>query len=387
MVKNIDKLINDFFAGSISEKEKNLLENWVKENRKNKTYFESKVKDFATTKNDVQINTEEAFKKFIVKTNIVKTPKNIWFKYAAVLILLISTGIFITLNQDKAIPEAKVVENIATQNDDGQITITLADGSKKIINKSGSFEITDEEGNVVANTKNGAIVFNNSSPDVVSETPVYSEIYIPYGQKFNIQLTDGTKVWLNSGSRLKFAQNLDKTEGERLVFLEGEAYFDVAKNASRPFIVKTGDLDVQVLGTKFNVSSYMTDKQIATTLVEGSVKVLNNENPNDELLLTPSQQALFKKQVGQLSKKQVDTSLYTAWMDNRIIVNGLSFPEILERLERFYNVDIESSAQNLNNYKYKGEFENADLESVLAIMAISTPFNFKIKANEVTITE
>ena len=104
-------------------------------------------------------------------------------------------------------------------------------------------------------------------------------------------------------------------------------------------------------------------------------------------MLAPSQQATFKKQVGQLSKKQVDTTLYTAWMDNRIIVNGLSFPEILERLERFYNVDIENATQSLNHNIYKGEFENTDLESVLGIMAISTPFNFKIEANEIIITE
>lgn len=386
-MKNIDKLINDFLKGDISQKEKNLLEKWVKENGQNKIYFESKVKDFVSLNHNFQVNTEEAFKKFARKTKILRTSTNTWLKYAAVLVLLFSTAIYITLNQEKFNPEVEVVENSATDNDDAQITITLSDGSKKIIDKSGSFEITDEEGNVVANTTNGAIVFNNSSADAVSETPVYSEIYIPYGQKFNIHLTDGTKVWLNSGSRLKFAQNLNRTMGNRLVFLEGEAYFDVAKNASRPFIVKTGNLDVQVLGTKFNVSSYKNDKQIATTLVEGSVKVLNNENPSEQLLLAPSQQATFKKQVGQLSKKQVDTTLYTAWMDNRIIVNGLSFPEILERLERFYNVDIENATQSLNHNIYKGEFENTDLESVLGIMAISTPFNFKIEANEIIITE
>jgi len=386
-VINIDNIITNFLTGHISEKDKTVLEKWVNANRENKTYFESKIKDFAATDDNVLVDTEEAFKKFVVKTKTVTSPKSTWLKYAAVLLLLISTGAIIMLNYVENTSEIKVAENNTTEDIEGQIIITLPDGSKKSINKSEPFEITDEEGNIIASTTNGAIVFNNSSADAVFESPVYSEIYIPYGQKFNIHLTDGTKVWLNSGSRLKFAQNLYRTIGERLVFLEGEAYFDVAKNTSRPFIVKTGNLDVQVLGTEFNVSNYGTDKQIATTLIEGSVKVLNTEKLNEELLLTPNYQATYEKTVGKLNKKQVDTSIYTAWMDNKIIVDGLSFPEILEQLERFYNVNVTNSAQHLNDYKYKGEFENEDLDSVLGILAISTPFNFKIEANEVTITE
>ena len=383
----MDTIINSYLDGTINLKEKEILEVWVSENAKNRAYFEAKIRKFAQENPELDFNSDEAFKKFVLITKRHKKPTvNKLILYAAAVLVLIGLALFYKLNNFGNEIQNGIVNTQELIEEEGHITISLSDGTKQVLVKSESSVITDKSGKVIGTTKNGAIVFGGSDEKIGYENPDYSEIFIPYGEKFVIQLTDGTKVWLNSGSRLRFAQNLNRTSGERLVFLDGEAFFDVAKDKSRPFIVKTGDLDIQVLGTKFNVSGYKMDRQISTTLVEGSVRVMNTQKNRNQIELKPSYQATFKRDDGNLSKNLVDTDLFTAWMSDRLVVNGLTFSEILEKLERSYNVTISNSAINLQNQVYKGEFQNEDLETILKTISISTPFNYNIKGNQVTIT-
>ena len=169
---------------------------------------------------------------------------------------------------------------------------------------------------------------------VSDENLVFNEIYVPYGQTFNLTLSDGTKVWLNAGTRLRFPQNLKTSTQNRIVYLDGEAFFDVTKDEKRPFIVNAENLDIEVLGTQFNVSAYKSDGQIATTLVEGAVNVYEDSNPDTKVLLSPSYQAAFVKEKGTLTKEKVDTRIYTGWMENRLIIDNLSFKQIIDKLER-----------------------------------------------------
>jgi len=138
-----------------------------------------------------------------------------------------------------------------------------------------------------------------------------------------------------------------------MVYLEGEAYFDVTKDEGRPFIVNAENLDIKVLGTQFNVSAYKSDGKIATTLVEGSVNVYDNSNPDEKILLSPNYQAAFVKKNGTLTKQKVDIRSYTAWMKDRLIIDHLSFEQIIQKLER--------------------------------TIASSTPFTYKIENNVITI--
>ena len=202
-----------------------------------------------------------------------------------------------------------------------------------------------------------------------------------------LKLSDGTLVWLNAGSKLRFPQSFVDADKNRMVYLEGEAFFDVAKNRERPFIVNTQEVDVKVLGTKFNISSYDTDDYIATTLVEGSVGVYETRTPENGIYLTPSFQANYDKFGNNFSKTEVDTDIYTAWMQDRLVIDNLKFSEILVRLERRYSVKFVNKAESLNDEIYKGEFVNEDIESVLKTISLSTPFKYEINQNVITITK
>lgn len=190
---------------------------------------------------------------------------------------------------------------------------------------------------------------------------------------------------MNSGSKLRFPQQFASSATSREVYLEGEAFFDVTKNVQKPFIVNAGNINIQVLGTRFNLSAYDSDDTIAITLVEGAVNVYESETPKNNTRLEPSYQANFSKLTHSLGKLKVDTSIYTAWMRNKLIINDLTFLEILKKLERSHNVTFINKAPELNNTMFHGEFHNEPIESILNTIALSTPFSYEIKQNTIII--
>jgi transmembrane sensor len=174
-----------------------------------------------------------------------------------------------------------------------------------------------------------------------------------YGQRSSLILPDGSKVWLNGGSRIKYRNGLENN-GLREVFLEGEAFFEVAKNKKKPFIVNTHGIKIKVLGTKFNVKSYQSDPTIETTLVEGSVSI--NES-KENIVLKPNEKAIFSKKKMNLELISVNPERDYAWKDGFLMVENESFGETIDKLERWYGVDLELiGGENCKmNFKISGE--------------------------------
>ena len=231
------------------------------------------------------------------------------------------------------------------------------------------------------------------------------EISVPIGSKSEISLTDGTKIWLNSGSRLTY----DDYSGSqtREVFLEGEAFFDVVENKNKPFIVKTTDIYIRVLGTKFNVRSYPDDNVIEATLVSGMIEI-EEINPGREqkmnITLRPNQKITFTKKahmagVDKTSNeklsakpvekisivKKVDPEIITSWKDNKLIFNNEPFKSLLPKLERWYNVEIQLSDTSIYGYRYTGLFEKETVEQALDALKLATPFEYTIYKNKINI--
>lgn len=200
-----------------------------------------------------------------------------------------------------------------------------------------------------------------------------------------IILPDGTLV--NIGSRTKFYYAPDYGKKQRIVYLEGEASFDVAKQKSRPFIVKISGQEVEALGTKFNIMAYPNDSVIATTLLEGSVR-LTAENMSKPIILTPNQQFVYNKKARVAKIYQVDASLYISWVDGYYYFPDQKLGVILDRLSHLYGITFDIQSPKLQNEKFTGTFYRGQtVKDILEIIKLSIPIKYQIDEQRVTISE
>ena len=199
------------------------------------------------------------------------------------------------------------------------------------------------------------------------------------GQKSSLTLPDGSRVWLNSASTILYTS--DYNSDERNVFLQGEAYFEVAENPDLAFVVHAQDVSVEALGTKFNVKAYAEDQSIITTLVEGKVKTSVGEI--SEILL-PEQQAYYDKRTGTMKKSDVDDpSHIIPWMKNEILLMENSLAEIAVVLERMYNVTIIFDEDDIGSYTYTGLIRNNSLPNVLELISTTSPVTYRMSESTI----
>jgi transmembrane sensor len=248
-------------------------------------------------------------------------------------------------------------------------------------------------------------------PQIVDNT--YSEIKAPLGGKSEVTLPDGSHVWLNAGSKIRYQNQFNK--GNRNIVLEGEAYFKVAKNKHIPFIVKTGDLSIVAVGTEFNVKAYNDEGIIETTLVEGAVTIHNNHQlknkPLQQVFLEPKQKAVYVRDQQNLRVEDMNTIkksnpeivkpekglVYVAvridpipiisWKDNRLIFKGEEMSNLAVMLDRKYNVSISFDAENIKRYRFSGTLEDETLTQVLDVIKLTAPIDYELNGKEVKIFE
>ena len=259
----------------------------------------------------------------------------------------------------------------------------MPDGSRQVINKKSTEYVKTSNGKLVASKSDDIMIFGNENIAEIDTS--ITQIDIPYGEKFRLKLSDGTLVWLNSGTSFRFPQNFSANSNTRQVEVTGEAYFEVSRIQHKPFVVNTPNVNIKVLGTHFNVSSYINDHSSETTLMEGKVQVYKNLQNENVLELNPNQQAIFKKTDRSLSVNNVDANKYNSWIDDVLVVDGLSFLELKKKLERRYNVIITSEIDGLWNTVYRGEFHDESLSETLQTIALSSHFEFEIDGKHVKI--
>ncbi len=202
------------------------------------------------------------------------------------------------------------------------------------------------------------------------------EVEAPAGSRMHIELGDGTKVWLNHGSKLKYPYRF---EGEnRKVFLTGEAFFEVAHNAKVPFIVGTNRLDVKATGTAFNVSAYPDEDVVETTLVEGKV-ILYERKSNSELkALTPGECLKFDAQKNVYTLETGNTLKYTAWKDGLLVFKNDNVEDIAKKLARWHNIEVEITNQKIKEYPFTATFSDETLPQVLELLSLATPVSYQL---------
>ena len=308
------------------------------------------------------------------KRNLIEAKKAVvplWksvLKYAAILIGVFALTYYFQEKDVKQNNFEVAGDYIKLKMGDGKIHYIDQVGSRKIASKSGDIIGQQEGSNIryVANSKIDELIFN--------------ELQIPHGKVFNLELSDGTIVKLNSGTKIRYPVKF--LEGKnREVFIDGEAYFDVAKDKAHPFIVNADDIAVTVLGTKFNMTSYSEDSEITTVLIEGSVNMANTTDTVQNLVLKPGMKGSWNRPGQTINMDNVDTNLYVGWIKGELIFRNSSFNTIAKTLERKYNVTIDNNNNTLAEKVLTANF-NTNIESIEEVLkAISeiTPFNYKIK--------
>ena len=207
--------------------------------------------------------------------------------------------------------------------------------------------------------------------------PVYNEVYAAFGTRSAITLADGTKVWLNSGTSMRYPDRF--TGKKREVFLNGEAYFEVNADPSRPFVVSSPSLMVTATGTKFCVHDYASKSGAEAILVSGKVTVGKQAANNKISFITglkPGERLLFDKQTRNFSLEQVDPYKYIAWKDGKLIFRNDPLRNVVERISQIYNVDIELQGEALQDYRYRATFQDESLSEILRLLKLSSPIDY-----------
>ena len=209
---------------------------------------------------------------------------------------------------------------------------------------------------------------------------------VPRGGEFKVVLEDSTEVWLNSETKLIYPESF--AQNERRVIVEGEAYFKVTKDPKRPFYVETDGQQVRVYGTEFNIRSYTEDKQVYTTLIEGSIALSKLHEKSGELLLTPGHQALFDKQKATTFVQPVDTAVVTSWKRGRFVFEGQNLEQIMCDLSRWYNFDYKFQDESLRQIEFMGSIPRYnDFPSTLTLLKKSGGIEFHLEGSTVIISQ
>ena len=304
----------------------------------------------------------EKRKKYFIKT----------LKYAAIFVAVFSISHFYTLNK---INSTEISEVIIP--DDDEVFIENEKGEIFLIEKTDSIEISKN-----SYKESNRIVYEENILE--TEEVEFHTITVPYGKRFNLKLSDGTDVYLNSGTLMKYPVSFlpDQT---RSVYIEGEAFFNVEKATNSIFEVRSNQIIASVYGTKFNFKNFSEDFSSDIVLVEGSLGI-SNENSNDINMLSPGYKASIDKEIFNISKSKVNSKIYTSWVDGDVIFRNETFEQIIQKLQRLYNITI------INNSKISNQLFNASInvekekiEEVLGYFNKIYNIDFQIFNNKIII--
>lgn len=234
---------------------------------------------------------------------------------------------------------------------------------------------------LIASTVWATLYFSGGVQDITTNT-----LYVPAGQRAQLTLQDGTEVWLNAQSTLKYPSHFSKRRRE--VEITGEAFFDVAKDTKRPFIVSTQHIDMRVLGTQFNVYSYPEAGYIQTDLVEGSLMVYQKQSPQSSVTLNPAEQVVVKD--GKMSVGKIENADYFLWKNGIYTFDNERLLDIIEKLQLYYDVKIIVKDPEIFNVRYTGKFRQRDgIDEILRIIQRIRKFNIQKDSenNIITLTK
>ena len=391
MTNEMDELIRKVLDGKASEEEMRVLMRWMKEDGSHREYFNMLKKVWNMT-NGPKLSPErkalemERFVGYMQNSSLKKREHlkskvvRLWYRYVAVLLIpLLLLGIYFWSEQ-KSQP---IIVNTETNVDFGKPVLMMADGREVILEQKneiieGASEIGIQNDSLFGLNYMGAGLQANVS----TGEEVYNTLSIPVGGFYQLSLSDGTKVWLNSMTKLRYPVTF---RGEqRNVYLAGEAYFDVAKDADHPFVVNVEGMEVKVYGTRFNVNT-LEEGVVQTVLERGKVSVKALKT-GEEVMLKPDDMAEFYKESGMVKVGKVDPFTYTAWKDGKFVFENATIETIMSRLGRWYDIKVFYGDEQVKNQTFTGIItRHSNVKDLLYLIGETAMVQFDQKDNVVTV--
>ncbi len=379
----ISKLLYKKIKDELSFEEEKLLQQWVDQNQENASFYKKMLEDHTLINklDDFELFDKakawSSIDKTLFKTKVIELNVRKLLRYAAVLapfILLMAVGYYWWDQQYNAL--AKIDKTFTPW--ESKATLILANGQK--LNLQKEKVTTLKEGGAQLKNQEAILEYISAGDIEKIEPMVYNTLITPKGGNYRLTLSDGTEVWLNANTSIKYPVRF--TDNTREVFLKGEAFFDVQHNG-KPFIVNTQETDIRVLGTSFNVFAYDNEPYTSTTLVEGSIKLSTSES---EKTLVPNEQANVFTNQTEIQVKTVNTEIFTSWIKGKIEFEEESLEAVMRRLARLYDFDYEFEDNTLKDFHFTARIDNTQpISNILKMLEMTTDVHFKLKDNTIII--
>lgn len=382
----IVRLLQLYLLGNITEEERQELENWCEDAPRNRKLFEQICQEDLFSKEHAvykEINDAKALYVFEKRVRKV-SPKYIgrWWKYAAVLLFpVLVVGSWKLMHETEQ--EPVVISSVTSVQPGCSQAVLVLDDGRKVFLKEEEEGVISEDKEITVTGEKDRLVYTSSEGKNVDGIR-FNELEVPRGGEYKVKLADGTLVYLNSATRMKYPVKFD--EKERKVYLSGEAYFEVAKDPERPFFVEMEGVEVRVYGTSFNVNTYQKES-IQAVLVKGSigVKILAS---GMESVIKPGQMAEFKQGNTKVDVKEVNVAVYTDWKDGIFRFENQRLEDILTVLSNWYDVDVFYQTATVKELHFSGYMERyKDVRVILEAITLSTGVTFSIQGKTIIVSK
>lgn len=381
----MEDLIYRILAGEANVEEQEEFEIWLREDDEHRVFFEKIERAWYTGKYAARWKNVEMSAAWKAVEDQRELGQRRYFRRigwsvaAAVAVLVVFTWVMF-LGGEKS-PETVIAQSVIGRPGESKALLVLSSGTKVELNSQIGDTIR-EEGRSILNERD-YIDYSRQDNDSQVKEVVYNELIVPAGGEYRLVLSDGSVVYMNSESRLKYPVKF--IEDKRVVKLEGEAYFDVTHDEQHPFIVHTEQLNVKVLGTGFNVMAYKGDARTEVTLVHGKVDV---KSKNISEILTPSRQFVMNNDTREYEVRSVNVNTYVDWKNGILNFDAMPLEELGEKVSRWYGVKFFFSKESLKYLKFSGAFKKYNnIDYILDLIEATTDVSFELKGDVVIVNE
>lgn len=378
----IDEKLLAYLLDELDDVGREEVKAWLEESEGNKEYFREFQRVYLEFQWGVYAREVKSDFNLLRKKLRKRSSLQVWYGVAAAVVILLSVGGILLWNSGEIEEKpVQVAKKVTIRPGKSQAILVLSSGEEVAMGNV-SRQLEEKDGTSVVVSETGRISYQSAEGKggTTKDTArVMNRLVIPRGGEFNLTLSDGTRVWLNAETELRYPVQFNGKE--RVVYLKGEAYFEVSKNKEKPFLVQVDDMSVKVYGTAFNVNTY---NKIETVLVTGSVSM---NQGGKEVLLKPNQKGVFDQVSGKITVEDVDVLAYVSWKNGDFIFRNESLNSIMDKLSRWYGLEVLYQDAGLQEVRLSGNLKRyKDVRELFVSFEKISDARFKVQGNKVIVS-